>query len=125
MNFLYYLFIMLIDFKKPGLTQGEKNLLCSLPLMIFKGKQSLYILEYSSIKLLKASLGSSWTKEDQFLFKTFSLNLCRFSSVILRVNTLFLPTCVKGLSKKYAKTASGRINHLERHHLRRLVKDCL
>ena len=52
MNFLYNLFFLLIDFKSPGVIQGELQLFSSLPLMTFKGKQALQTLEYLSILLL-------------------------------------------------------------------------
>ena len=40
MNFLYNLFFFLIDFKSPGVIQGELQLFSSLALMTFKGKQA-------------------------------------------------------------------------------------
>ena len=87
MNFLYNLFFLLIDFKSPGVIQGELQLFSSLPLMTFKGKQALV-------------LGSSSRNEAQFVFETFLLTLRKFLSVILRMNTLFSPSRVRVLPEK-------------------------
>ena len=84
------------------------------------------MLEYSSIKLLKAILGSSSRIEDQFLFETFSLNLRAFSSVNLRTNALLSPSRVRVKQKKKSKNRQViRISRLGQHHLRHFLKDYL